>query len=638
MRAVNEAWAILGDPAAPSHRTTSTRRAAGRPSVGLTGRPGRRARGRRCADLDDDRPGARHGRACRGWLALLPVGLFAGVGGAWAARAGPRLARAPRLCLVAFVLSVLVVRGVAVRRARRSRRAEPREGPAERRPLGSRPRWPPTSTASSPRTAPAAADHALARRAARGRAAPPTPPRASRPRSRGAGRRAGRDRRGEAPVAVEGRPGRRPRPGGDGARPTPRAARPACRCSPTRSSSAARRTTSRRPGPRSACPCCARTSPSTRATSRDARPMGADAVLLIVAALDDAELARPARAGRRARASTCWSRCTTRPSSSGPWPWAPRWSASTSATSSPSRSTTSGPCGSARAMPDGVVRVAESGIRGPRRRRGPGRGRVPRRPGGGVGRHRGDPRRIGGRACGPPVGSLPLCSSRSAASPARRTPCSRSPWAPTRWASCSPPSPRQLAPARAADIVKRLPPEILTVGVFRDDAAERVVDVVHQAGLAARAAPRPRDGRGHPLGPRAGPHASSRPSRAATPSCSTPAAYGADIVLLDSASPGLGPGVRLVAGRGGAVGPAADAGRRPQPRERRPRRSSGCSPGASTWPPASSRRPASRTRSSSGPSSTPPGPPRPTRLRGQRRRPPLRLDDGRVSGPVTDRR
>ena len=47
------------------------------------------------------------------------------------------------------------------------------------------------------------------------------------------------------------------------------------------------------------------------------------------------------------------------------------------------------------------------------------------------------------------------------------------------------PSSRQLAPGRAADIVKRLPPEILTVGVFRDEAPERVVDIVQHAGLAA---------------------------------------------------------------------------------------------------------------------------------------------------------
>src|SRR3954471_20454377 len=47
------------------------------------------------------------------------------------------------------------------------------------------------------------------------------------------------------------------------------------------------------------------------------------------------------------------------------------------------------------------------------------------------------------------------------------------------------PSKRQIAPSIARDIVKRLPPEILTVGVFRDEASSRVVDIVNQAGLRA---------------------------------------------------------------------------------------------------------------------------------------------------------
>ena len=46
------------------------------------------------------------------------------------------------------------------------------------------------------------------------------------------------------------------------------------------------------------------------------------------------------------------------------------------------------------------------------------------------------------------------------------------------------PSPRQIAAAgRSADIVKRLPPEILTVGVFRDEAAQRVVEIANHVGL-----------------------------------------------------------------------------------------------------------------------------------------------------------
>lgn len=47
------------------------------------------------------------------------------------------------------------------------------------------------------------------------------------------------------------------------------------------------------------------------------------------------------------------------------------------------------------------------------------------------------------------------------------------------------PSTRQIAPGVARDIARRLPPEILTVGVFRDQAPSRVVDIVNSAGLRA---------------------------------------------------------------------------------------------------------------------------------------------------------
>ena len=47
------------------------------------------------------------------------------------------------------------------------------------------------------------------------------------------------------------------------------------------------------------------------------------------------------------------------------------------------------------------------------------------------------------------------------------------------------PSTRQLAPRVAYDIIRRLPPEVLTVGVFRDEHPSRVVEIVHRAGLKA---------------------------------------------------------------------------------------------------------------------------------------------------------
>lgn len=45
-------------------------------------------------------------------------------------------------------------------------------------------------------------------------------------------------------------------------------------------------------------------------------------------------------------------------------------------------------------------------------------------------------------------------------------------------------SKRQVAPSLVSDIVKRLPPEVTTFGVFRDDLPERVVDTILRCGLS----------------------------------------------------------------------------------------------------------------------------------------------------------
>jgi phosphoribosylanthranilate isomerase len=47
------------------------------------------------------------------------------------------------------------------------------------------------------------------------------------------------------------------------------------------------------------------------------------------------------------------------------------------------------------------------------------------------------------------------------------------------------PSTRQVIAANVAKITSRLPPEIMTVGVFRDEHPERVVEIVFDAGLRA---------------------------------------------------------------------------------------------------------------------------------------------------------
>lgn len=102
-----------------------------------------------------------------------------------------------------------------------------------------------------------------------------------------------------------------------------------------------------------------------------------------------------------------------------------------------------------------------------------------------------------------------------------------------------PSSPRFVAVGRAADIAKRLPPETLTVGVFRNEARERVVDLVNQAGLRAaqlhglESAEDARWVRQRvPVVIKAFPGGDPELARATT--------YGADVIMLDSASPGSG--------------------------------------------------------------------------------------------------
>jgi phosphoribosylanthranilate isomerase len=102
------------------------------------------------------------------------------------------------------------------------------------------------------------------------------------------------------------------------------------------------------------------------------------------------------------------------------------------------------------------------------------------------------------------------------------------------------PSPRQISAQRVADIVKRLPREdLLTVGVFRDDAPRRVVEVVYSAGLhAAQLHGRESPDEVHwvrqrvPMVIKAFPAGDSRVVRAAD--------YGADAILLDAPNPGSG--------------------------------------------------------------------------------------------------
>ena len=47
------------------------------------------------------------------------------------------------------------------------------------------------------------------------------------------------------------------------------------------------------------------------------------------------------------------------------------------------------------------------------------------------------------------------------------------------------PSSRQVAAGHVRDIVRRLPPDVMTVGVFRDESAQRIVEICNTVGLHA---------------------------------------------------------------------------------------------------------------------------------------------------------
>jgi phosphoribosylanthranilate isomerase len=48
----------------------------------------------------------------------------------------------------------------------------------------------------------------------------------------------------------------------------------------------------------------------------------------------------------------------------------------------------------------------------------------------------------------------------------------------------APGSPRQVTPTLVRDIVRRLPSDVMTIGVFRDERPERVVEIVNTVGLS----------------------------------------------------------------------------------------------------------------------------------------------------------
>lgn len=101
------------------------------------------------------------------------------------------------------------------------------------------------------------------------------------------------------------------------------------------------------------------------------------------------------------------------------------------------------------------------------------------------------------------------------------------------------PSPRQVSATAVYDIVRRLPADVLTVGVFRNDAPDRVIKVVEQAGLKAaqlhgfESADDTRAVRSRvPMVLKA--------FAAGDPAVDRFEEYGADVLLVDAPSPGSG--------------------------------------------------------------------------------------------------
>lgn len=100
-------------------------------------------------------------------------------------------------------------------------------------------------------------------------------------------------------------------------------------------------------------------------------------------------------------------------------------------------------------------------------------------------------------------------------------------------------SPRQVAAQRVYDITRRLPPEILTVGVFRDEHPDRVIELCDRSGVKAAQ-----------LHGRETPDQVAQVARsvrhvikavaAGTDAARRAASFGTEVVLVDAASPGSG--------------------------------------------------------------------------------------------------
>jgi phosphoribosylanthranilate isomerase len=101
------------------------------------------------------------------------------------------------------------------------------------------------------------------------------------------------------------------------------------------------------------------------------------------------------------------------------------------------------------------------------------------------------------------------------------------------------PSPRQVAAQQVYDITRRLPPEILTVGVFRDEHPKLVVDIVNRSGVKAAQL------HGNESADQTAEVASKvrwviKAFAAGSSRLANADQYGTDLILVDAPSPGSG--------------------------------------------------------------------------------------------------
>lgn len=140
----------------------------------------------------------------------------------------------------------------------------------------------------------------------------------------------------------------------------------------------------------------------------------------------------------------------------------------------------------------------------------------------------------------------------------------------------APGSPRQVTPTLVRDIVKRLPPDAMTIGVFRDERPERVVETVNRIGLTG-AQLHGREPMSEARTIRAGVQFLIQAFPAGDPALSSAANSPADVILVDSPTPGSGRvfdwslaegapgGVRIMLAGGLDAGNVAEAIRRVRP-------------------------------------------------------------------------